>query len=447
MRLDPCARVFAPRPHARLEVVPDVIFDQVCCLASIDDHGIALLSLAAASCTLRRRVGDFSRRHITACTTDLHNYRLRDVYPLPKHCSSHIALVRHRRAAAGLAHRQAVLGSLLDWKLPAMPSIRLVSETGMLVVSAGHELYVQGRAAAGHAWYKRVVGKHGVGDITDLYAAAHELVYATVSGQVVKVNDWQADFFGAKCTTMYAGDIPIEAIDVRCECSAIADKSGAVFMMRSGAVTERVATEARPWKLRFLGGDTRHLALGSRSRRPLTVLSATATGYVISRRYGTANSSKSSTRVDAPRAKLSSVFALHPFSSHDNLIMSGWYDGLVRLHDLRLASETPVLQMRAAYESTAVYSLARRGHAVWAGTAVNGVVRLFDIRSPAGPTSGNIDADTSVFIAGKRVKGPVYDLAIDHTTTYAAVDAGLRTLTGSPTKLGPSGAYFFNHGG
>jgi len=117
------------------------------------------------------------------------------------------------------------------------------------------------------------------------------------------------------------------------------------------------------------------------------------------------------------RALSSGVYAVHqpdplapsfPWGSSNEIILSGWYDGVVRVHDLRDSARThaessfatatstplpllPVLTLSGcANLSSPIYSLATgggHGAHVIAGTVMHGVISIWDVRSsPTGST-------------------------------------------------------------
>lgn len=97
--------------------------------------------------------------------------------------------------------------------------------------------------------------------------------------------------------------------------------------------------------------------------------------------------------------------AVYGIVAKDNgTLLSAWYDGMARLHDLR-AGDSPVMQMDDPWSDSALYSVAWVGsHGVAAGGAQHGTVSVWDVRNPRG--------GWSVFSPGGR-GSPVYQLAGD----------------------------------
>ncbi|CAE6391029.1 unnamed protein product [Rhizoctonia solani] len=83
-------------------------------------------------------------------------------------------------------------------------------------------------------------------------------------------------------------------------------------------------------------------------------------------------------------AKSSTCYALaHPPGGARDLILSGWHDGFVRMHDLR--SGAVELAIHDPWSDSAVYCVGAGGGSgahVVAGYSNHGIVAIFDVRSP-----------------------------------------------------------------
>jgi hypothetical protein len=138
-----------------------------------------------------------------------------------------------------------------------------------------------------------------------------------------------------------------------------------------------------------------------------------------------------------------SISAFLPGSSPD-IITTGWYDGKVRVHDLRLASTPalspplslshlsgapllkPVLTLSDPWRSfDAIYSLSARGvpssssgthshHYITAGSAQHSVVAIWDVRSPR--------AGWSVYAPGGD-RSPVYGLLTEGSRIWGTTQS------------------------
>lgn len=109
-----------------------------------------------------------------------------------------------------------------------------------------------------------------------------------------------------------------------------------------------------------------------------------------------------------------------PLGGSSNTIVSAWYDGTVRIHDLRRASRQPILELVDPLGDAPLYSVACGGGSgctVAAGTARHSLVRLWDIRFAHKDKSSGL----SVFGPGKD-NSPVYSLFMDHDRIFAATD-------------------------
>lgn len=130
-------------------------------------------------------------------------------------------------------------------------------------------------------------------------------------------------------------------------------------------------------------------------------------------------------------------FASPPSTSNighaSQVLVSAWYDGYVRVHDLRRPSRQAVLSLEDPYADVPLYSVACGGGAgctIVAGTARHGLVRVWDLRAArSDKTSGS-----SLFGPGKD-SSPVYGLYMEHDRLFAVTDRRAWML-----EFGQSGA-------
>ncbi|KAK9895272.1 hypothetical protein P389DRAFT_197334 [Cystobasidium minutum MCA 4210] len=109
-----------------------------------------------------------------------------------------------------------------------------------------------------------------------------------------------------------------------------------------------------------------------------------------------------------------------PLGDPSHTIVSGWYDGTVRIHDLRRPSRQPTLTMYDPFADVPVYSVACGGGAgctIAAGTARHGLVRTWDVRK----AKHDVKAGTSIFGPGKD-SSPVYSLEMEHDRLFGVTD-------------------------
>lgn len=167
----------------------------------------------------------------------------------------------------------------------------------------------------------------------------------------------------------------------------------------------------------------------------------------------------------ASESRPSAVYAIDsappssPWGSSDQIIVSGWYDGNVHVHDLRSSSRLfpvdpspdrpsssliPVLTFADPWSYEPIYSLSCGGGSgahIAAGSARHSVVAFWDVRKPTGGWSvhapGNDSSPVySVIIDGPRVfganqsRGFVLDFGLGvQETTYPALDPQIPSQT------------------
>lgn len=162
-----------------------------------------------------------------------------------------------------------------------------------------------------------------------------------------------------------------------------------------------------------------------------------------------------------PESRPSAVYAIDvapsfsPWGASDQIIISGWYDGFVRVHDLRSSSRLnpahamtspdrpsaisliPTLTFADPWSFEPIYSLSSGGGSgayIAAGSARHSVVSFFDVRksstpttildatSPTSPTtldSPHRGGGWSVHAPGND-SSPVYSLIVDGPRVYGA---------------------------
>lgn len=170
--------------------------------------------------------------------------------------------------------------------------------------------------------------------------------------------------------------VPISSIDVR--------------PPQSGGVSVK---NQRVWSTKFLSPS--HLAVGlGPSDEPLQIYTVTPTGisHQPTRTFALLNDLDALVEGNVPMAAsfstniTSSIYPIVPLphsttaGSNGNVFLSGAYDGIVRLHDLRSPS-----QVEQAYvdptDDSAIYSLLPRGQeTLLAGTARHSLLKVFDMR-------------------------------------------------------------------
>ncbi|THX71838.1 hypothetical protein D6D08_05419 [Aureobasidium pullulans] len=141
----------------------------------------------------------------------------------------------------------------------------------------------------------------------------------------------------------------------------------------------------RIWSTKFL--DSKHLAVGlGPSVEPINIFEVRPEGIVEEpiRKIGlTGNADE----LDPVRA--SSIYPIESLldsngGRNGNLFLSGGYDGIVRLHDMRSPSSFTAVY-RDPTDDAAIYSLLSRGRdRVVAGASRHGLLKVFDLRMSGG---------------------------------------------------------------
>lgn len=140
------------------------------------------------------------------------------------------------------------------------------------------------------------------------------------------------------------------------------------------------------WSTTFLSNTQLAVGLGL-SDTPIEIYAVTPSGLDPScvRKLSLLDPS-TSTRTDElapgvmPKPITTSVFPIHPFSADGQTFLTGAYDGLVRLHDLRSRRDTE-MTYSDVNDDGAIYSLLTRGReTVVAGTSRHNLLKVFDLR-------------------------------------------------------------------
>ncbi|KAL4073078.1 hypothetical protein V8B97DRAFT_1869364 [Scleroderma yunnanense] len=143
--------------------------------------------------------------------------------------------------------------------------------------------------------------------------------------------------------------------------------------------------------------------------------------------------STASLLLDSPRHRPSAVYGIaktppsSPLGSPDQIIVSGWYDGAVRVHDLRAGEGAassgqgttlnPVLTLQDPWSPEPVYCVSCGGGSasfVAAGTARYSVVAFWDVRRPTKGWSVHAPGNDS---------SPVYSLVLESSRLFAATQS------------------------
>jgi hypothetical protein len=122
-----------------------------------------------------------------------------------------------------------------------------------------------------------------------------------------------------------------------------------------------------------------------------------------------------------------------PWGSPDNIIISGWFDGVVRCYDLRSSTpgassaegdpvtRRPILSLHDPWAYEAFYSVAFGGGAnahVAGGCARHSLVAFWDVRSARGPRAG-----WSAYGLGGDGSSPVYALHLETSRLFGTTQS------------------------
>lgn len=178
------------------------------------------------------------------------------------------------------------------------------------------------------------------------------------------------------------------------------------------AVPSRMQVQSKPWAVHLSPGREM-LAVGTVGPHPLNVYSITPSGPSAhpTALAGPGRQSAVYGICQAPPGSLSG-------SCSSQVLVSGWYDGVTRIHDLRQKGRAgAVLALHDPWDDSPVYSVTAGGGGgvtVAAGSSRHGIVRLWDVRQPK--------AGWSAFSPGKDAS-PVYALVMEASRVFGVTEA------------------------
>ncbi|KAF2116361.1 hypothetical protein BDV96DRAFT_573904 [Lophiotrema nucula] len=146
------------------------------------------------------------------------------------------------------------------------------------------------------------------------------------------------------------------------------------------------ARNGRVWSSSFLSSDKVAIGIGP-SYEPIQVFEVTPTGFSEQplRKFNLNSKSWTGTRNGVEMSGHTSVYPIIPIPSGSgseagNLFLSGGYDGIMRLHDMRSPHGFETLFWDVTNDSS-IYSLATQGlERVVAGTSKHSMLKVFDLR-------------------------------------------------------------------
>ncbi|KAH6633450.1 hypothetical protein C7974DRAFT_357836 [Boeremia exigua] len=244
--------------------------------------------------------------------------------------------------------------------------------------------------------YKIPEGNEGRDDITSLrLLRPHQkeqgfesMVFGTASGHLARLDvDAQQrqtieQYFDTAdravgALTVSSSSTPLLAATLGDTCLSLFPLDCDVSENSIEAVSEGART-GRIWSCQFLSDDKVAIGIGP-SSEPIQVYRITADGFLSDPyRYFTLGTSRSSQ---------TSVYPILPISGRTqggsdagDVFLSGGYDGIVRLHDLRSPRDVESLYWDPTNDSS-VYSLASQGlERIVVGVSMHSMLKVFDLR-------------------------------------------------------------------
>ncbi|KZS93632.1 hypothetical protein SISNIDRAFT_485250 [Sistotremastrum niveocremeum HHB9708] len=178
-------------------------------------------------------------------------------------------------------------------------------------------------------------------------------------------------------------------------------------------------------------------ALGTSSPTPLTICSVTPSGLSSHPIAGLHRSVDHLALPAQASASPSAVYGItsppigFPAGSPDQIVVSAWFDGKVRLHDLRDGSPKPSLVMKDPWTATdAKYCVSVGGGAsaqVVAGSSFHSVVCVWDVRSP--------DKSGWSLHAPGNDRSPVYSLILEGSRMWCATESRVCVFDFDPDAI------------
>lgn len=169
------------------------------------------------------------------------------------------------------------------------------------------------------------------------------------------------------------GDTSVSLFPLDCDVS-----EQAIEAVSEVTPTIQGARTGRIWSCNFLSDDKVAIGIGP-SSEPIQVYKITSDGFL-------SNPYRSLT-LGTSRSSQTSIYPILPIASHTrggsgagNVFLSGGYDGIVRLHDLRSPRDVESLYWDPTNDSS-IYSLATQGlERIVVGVSMHSMLKVFDMR-------------------------------------------------------------------
>lgn len=234
------------------------------------------------------------------------------------------------------------------------------------------------------------------------------------------------------------GSDPVESLSSAGDYVLSLSSAGtAVFFNRvalaKSEAPQTLELQTRSWSSHLsTHASTPYAVFGTSSTTPLVVHNI-HTSHIASTPSAILAPSQSDDKPERPSAVygISGTPSSAPWGASDQIVVSGWYDGVVRVHDMRssvrASSKTdaldgpaplrPVLSIYDPWTFEPIYSVACGGgnsSHVAAGTARHSVVALWDVRSPTQGWSVHAPGNDS---------SPVYSVILESSRVFGATQS------------------------
>lgn len=348
----------------------------------------------------------------------------------------------------------------LPWQEKYVP-VLAVSDT-RLVVAAGNTCFIYGfssesdsitPAVSFEAAYNMVRSDDGkeataMHDITAIKFVpdneGRKLLVGFADGVLIRVllpehqvmNSQHRSDLAPKLEHIYSGDDIIKSLSTCKHHSLTLTGSGRVtFRSLSSDIYSEIHLHTKSWASHISVESSPYAALGTTSPTPLAIYPITESS--LSPLPATVLSSVSSGFANLSVQESSAVYGIcdPPITfpgAPGQLLIAGWYDGIVRLYDLRSPSSSPrfvdnqthttpvlrpVISMCDPWSTEPIYTVAAgggEGHTVAAGSARHSVATIWDMR--------NTRNGWSVYAPGND-SSPVYSVIIEHSRLFGATQS------------------------
>jgi WD40 repeat protein len=192
------------------------------------------------------------------------------------------------------------------------------------------------------------------------------------------------------------------------------------FSYSTSPTPQMINLDTRSWSaLLRASSSTPFAAFGTASDTPLTIHYITESSISSSpSAVLRASEQQSDSDFDRPSAVygIASAPPASPWGASDQIIVSGWFDGLVRVHDMR-SSRAPTLTFADPWSFEPVYAVACGGGGgahIAAGSARHSVVAFWDVRVAS--------RGWSVHAPGNDVS-PVYSIILESSRLFGATQS------------------------